>query len=220
MEMRVTNERLLPALVLLAGMALAGAAAAAEDKEDKGFTDLFNGKDLTGWKFEMPGKADPAKTWSVKDGVIICTGKPNAYFYTDKSFKDYVLRYDWRYLKPEEGQKSTYNSGALIHIQTHKIWPKCVELQGANANHGFLYFLGCKKIGEAKYDKAAKDKAVKPIGQWNTTEITCKADGTITASINGVPVSSGKSDLTEGSIGFQSEGAVIEFRKIRIKNLK
>jgi hypothetical protein len=168
----------------------------------------------------MPKGADPAKTWSVKDGVIVCTGKPNAYFYTDRSFKDYVLRYDWRYVKPEKGEKSTYNSGALIHIQTHKIWPKCVEVQGANANHGVLYFLGCKKIGEAKYDKAAKDKATKPIGEWNTTEITCAADGTISASINGTPVSSGKSDLTEGPIGFQSEGAVIEFRKIRIKSMK
>jgi hypothetical protein len=193
---------------------------AADEKKDEGFTDLFDGKDLKGWKFEMPKGADPEKTWSVKDGVIVCTGKPNAYFYTDKSYKNYVLRYDWRYLKPEEGQKSSYNSGALIHIQKHKIWPKCVEVQGANANHGFLYFLDCKKIGEAKYDQKAKDKATHPLGEWNTTEIICKEDGTITASINGTEVSSGKSDLTEGQIGFQSEGAPYEFRNIKIKEMK
>jgi hypothetical protein len=208
----------LPVAALLAAAALLGRARAAD--KDEGFTDLFNGKDLTGWKFQMPGKADPARTWSVKGGVIVCTGRPNAYFYTDRSFKDYVLRYDWRYIRPEKGQKSTFNSGALIHIQNHRIWPKCVEVQGANANHGFLYFLGCKKIGPAKYDQAAKDKATRPIGEWNTTEITCKADGTITASINGAAVSSGKSDLTEGPIGFQSEGAVIEFQRIRIKERK
>jgi hypothetical protein len=215
--MRFTIPRLLP-LALLAGLFLLGGAF-ADDKKDAGFTDLFNGKDLTGWKFEMPKGADPAKTWSVKEGVIVCTGQPNAYFYTDKSFKNYVLRYDWRYLKPEDGKKSSYNSGALIHIQKHKIWPTCVEVQGANANHGFLYFLDCKKI-EAKYDQKAKDKATKPIGEWNTTEITCKEDGSILAKINGDEVSSGKSDLTEGPIGFQSEGAVIEFRNIKIKEMK
>jgi hypothetical protein len=215
--MRFTHSRLLP-LAVLAGLLLLGGAV-ADDKKNEGFTDLFNGKDLTGWKFEMPKDADPAKTWSVKDGVIVCTGQPNAYFYTDKSFKNYVLLYDWRYIKPEEGKKSSYNSGALIHIQKHKIWPTCVEVQGANANHGFLYFLGCKKI-EAKYDQKAKDKATKPLGEWNTTEITCKDDGSIVSKINGDEVSSGKSDLTEGPIGFQSEGAVIEFKNIKIKEMK
>jgi hypothetical protein len=207
-------------LFLAAGGLLLLGSLRAADKADDGFTDLFNGKDLKGWKFVLPKRTDPAKTWSVKDGVIVCTGKPNGYFYTDKSFKDYVFRYDWRYIKPGKGEKSTYNSGALIHIQKHKVWPKCVEVQGANANHGFLYFLECKKVGEAKYDKAARDKATKPIGEWNTTEITCKADGSIMAKINGTEVSSGKSDLTEGPIGFQSEGAVIEFRKLQIKQLK
>jgi hypothetical protein len=201
---------------------LAGAAprvnTAAEDKKDDGFTNLFDGKDLKGWKFYTADKgADPAKTWSVKDGVIECTGKPNGYFYTDKSFKNYVLRYDWKYTRAGEGEKSTYNSGALIHIQEHKIWPTCVEAQGANANHGFLYFLGCKKV-ESKYDQKARDKAIKPIGEWNTTEITCKGDGSILVKINGTQVSTGKSNLTEGPIGFQSEAAVISFRNIRIKD--
>ena len=41
-----------------------------------------------------------------------------------------------------------------------------------------------------------------------------------TAKINGTEVSSGKSDLTEGPIGFQSEGALIEFKYIKIKEMK
>ncbi len=217
-SLRIGLAYQVPLTALLAGLFLLAPARA--EKKAEGFTDLFNGKDLKGWKFYFAKDADPEKTWSVKEGVIVCTGKPNGYFYTDKSYKNYVLSYDWKYLKPVEGEKSSFNSGALIHIQSHKIWPKCVEVQGANANHGFMYFLMCKKIGEAKYDKAAKDKAAKPIGEWNTTEITCKEDGTISAKINGTPVSEGKSDLTEGQIGFQSEGAVIHFRNIKLKELK
>jgi hypothetical protein len=214
--MRTAMFRGLALAALLA--ALAAADRAAADK-DEGFTPLFNGKDLAGLKFLLPNDADPAKTWSVHDGVLVCNGKPNGYFYTEKSYRNYVLRYDWRYIKPPEGQRSTYNSGVLVHIQNHKIWPKCVEVQGAHGNHGVLYFLDCKKI-EAKYDQATKNKVTKPIGEWNTTEIICKGDGTIIAKINGTEVTQGKSDLTEGPIGWQSEGAEIHFRHIMIKEQK
>jgi hypothetical protein len=220
--MRFTTLRpWLPLVLVAAGLAVLSPTTAAEDKkDDEDFKSLFNGKDFTGWKVILQGKADPEKTYSIKDGMVICTGHPHGYFYTDKSYKNYVIRYDWRYIKPEEGKKSSYNSGLLVHIHPpHKVWPQCVEVQGANANHGILYFLGCKKI-ESKYDQATKDKVTKPIGEWNTTEATCKDDGTIVAKINGTEVSSGKSDLTEGVIGFQSEGAEIHFRNIKIKELK
>jgi hypothetical protein len=210
-------------LMLLSASVLAASAlyAPADDKKDDGFTPLFNGKDFTGWKFKLPkADADPKETFQVKDGVLVITGKPNGYLYTDKSFKNYVFRYDWRYIKPPEGQKSTYNSGLLVHIQgPAKIWPKCVEVQGANANHGLLYFLECKKL-DSQYDKAAKDKATHPIGEWNTTEAVLGADGSILARINGTKVSSGKGDLTEGPIGFQSEGAEIHLRNLKIKEMK
>jgi hypothetical protein len=207
--------------VLTAGAALSCPAAAKEE----GFQPLFNGKDLTGWKFFLANKdADPATTWSVRDGIIICTGKPNGYFYTDKSYKNYVLRYDWKYQRPSglvDDSKFTGNSGALVHIrEPHKVWPKCVEVQGMNRDHGLLLGVAGVKLTGAKFDRAAKDRATKPVGEWNTTEIVCKADGSITAQINGTPVSSGTSPLTEGPIGFQSEGAEIHFRNIVLKELK
>ena len=220
--MRRTSLRaLLASAVVLTAVGL----AASEDQKDDGFTPVFNGRNFAGWKFFVKGGADPKDTWSVKDGVIVCTGKPNGYFYTAKSYKNYALRYDWRYIKAPAGQKSTYNSGLLVHIQNPGTpavggtWPKCVEIQGANANHGMLYFLQAKKLG-SNYDKAAKDKATHPIGEWNTTEAVLGADGSITAKINGTPVTSGKSDLTEGPFGFQSEGAEIHFRNIKVKQLR
>ena len=221
--MRCTPLRAL--LACAAVLTAAGLAAVAEDTKDDGFTPVFNGKDFTGWKFFVKGDADPLKTWSVKDGVIVCTGNPNGYFYTAKGYKNYAVRYDWRYVKPAAGQKSTLNSGLLVHIQNPGtpaqggVWPKCVEVQGANKNHGTLYFLQCKKL-ESKYDQAAKDKATHPVGAWNTTEAVLAADGSITAQINGAPVASGKSDLTEGPFGFQSEGAEVHFRNIKVKQLR
>jgi hypothetical protein len=209
---------------LLAGSVLLVPMASAADKEDEGFVALFNGKDLKGFKTILAdANADPGKTWTVQDDFLLCTGNPNGYFYTDKSYKNYVLRYDWRYKRPADltdESKFLGNSGCLVHIQEpHKVWPKCVEVQGMNRDHGKLLFLQCKKIDE-NFDRAAKDKATKPVGEWNTTEITCAADGSISAKINGTPVSSGKCDLTEGQIGWQSEGAEIHFRNIKIKEIK
>jgi hypothetical protein len=211
----------LPLLAVVLG--LAALAAAEDNKADEGFKPLFNGKDFTGWKTILQGKADPEKTWSIQDGVIVCTGRPAGYFYTAKPYQNYILRYDWRYKRPkglEDDSKFRGNSGCLVHIQPpHKVWPKCVEVQGENLHHGMLLFVAGAK-GKGKFNMAAKNKATKPVGEWNTTEITCKADGTITAKINGTEVSSGQGDLTEGVIGFQSEGAEIHFRNILIKELK
>jgi hypothetical protein len=206
-------------LACLTFLALSTLAIAEDKKKDKeeGFTPLFNGTDMTGLKTFLPKDADPAKTWSVKKGAIICTGKPFGYFYTDKTYKDYVLRYDWRYPK---GSKPESNSGCLVHIQTpHKVWPKCIEPQGRYFDHGKLFFIGVKAI-EQKFDAKALKKALRPMGEWSTTEITCKADGSISVKVNDIPVSSGKSELTEGPIGWQSEGAEVHFRNIRIKTNK
>jgi hypothetical protein len=222
-----TMTRWLPLALLAAGLTLPGPAPAKEEDKD-GFKPIFNGKNFDGWKMVLADKgADPAKTWSIHKGVIICTGKPNGFLYTAKGFKNYVFRYDWRYRRPKDlkdDSKFLGNSGALIHIHNPTkpavggLWPQCVEVQGMNRDHGLLLFLKTK--GKGKFDRKAKDKAVRKVGEWNTTEITCKGDGTILCNINGTKVSSGKSRLTEGQIGFQSEGAEIHFRKILIKQLE
>jgi hypothetical protein len=205
----------LAALAILAvglGMLTSSAFAGGDksDKSDKGFTDLFNGKDLTGLKI-FPEKAE--KAFTVKDGVIDVSGNPNGYFYTDKSYKNYVLRFDWKFLK--DG-----NSGLLVHIQKHNVWPKSIEVQGMQKDHGNIFAIAGAK-GSFKKDAEAQKKAIK-IGDWNTTEVTVN-NGKMTASVNGVEVSSGmitSDDVTEGPIGFQSEGSPLQFKNIKIKVLE
>jgi hypothetical protein len=192
-------------------------ASFAQDED--GWTPLFNGKDLTGLQVHFKDadkNADPSRTFRVKDGALIVSGKPTCYIYTDKSYQNYVLTYEWRF---PEGSSPDSNSGCLVHIQTpHKVMPKSVEPQGRYKDHGKLFFIGLK--GEGKFDEAAHKKALKPMGEWSTTEVTCKPDGTVSVKLNGVPVASGKTELTAGPIGFQSEGFEVHFRNIRIKELK
>jgi hypothetical protein len=76
-------------------------AAAAEDNQPpEGFTALFNGKDLTGWK------ADPQGHWKAENGVMVYDGKAGN-LATEKSFGDFILLMDW---KIEKGG----NSGVFL----------------------------------------------------------------------------------------------------------
>jgi hypothetical protein len=224
----------LPAVALAAALALAGLRpAAAGARKGEGFKDLFNGKDMSGFKYILQGKGKavagdnpleaPTKTWRVEGGVIICTGRPNGYFYTDKSYKNYVVRYDWKYKRPEglkDDEKFGGNSGLLVHIEGgHKVWPKCVEVQGMNREHGRIFAIMGGKGDFKKFDAAALKSARRPVGEWNTTEVTVQ-DGMITSKVNGTQIDSGKTtNLTEGPFGLQSEGAEIHFKNIKVKVL-
>jgi hypothetical protein len=203
---------------VMAAMALSGPASAGGEGQTR-FTILFNGKDLTGFVKVGADKTDP---WSVKEGVIDCTGKPNGYLKTEKSYKNYVLKFDWRYLRPEglkDDKTFGGNSGCLVHIQPpDKVWPKCVEVQGMNREHGKIFAIGGAK-GKFSDNSEARWKALRPVGEWNTTEVISQ-DGTLTSKINGTEISTGKSELTEGPIGWQAEGAPIQFRNIIISEKK
>jgi hypothetical protein len=212
---RIALRRGMLGLALAAGAAVLTAGSAADapkgvSTDEPGFKPLFNGKDLTGWKFKVGGDASPEKTFTVKEGVIVVSGHPNGYFYTDKSYKNFILRFDWRYPK-EAG-----NSGCLVYIQPpQKVWPTCIEVQGLYRDHGLIMTVGAAK-GKFKFDREAQKKALRPHQEWQTTEVVSQ-DGMLTSKVNGAQVDSGKSNLTEGQIGFQSEGVEIQFKNIRIK---
>jgi hypothetical protein len=212
------NVRLLA--VLLAGVALLAVQGTLPAAEEAGFTKLFNGKDLTGFKI-FPENA--AATYPVKEGAVAVTGKPAGYFYTEKSYKNYVLKYDWMYTRPADltdDSKFNGNSGCLVHITgEHKIWPQSIEVQGMNKNAGLMIPVSKAPMANAKDDPAARKQAVKPVGQWNTTEVTVM-EGKISAKINDTPIAECVTSLKEGPIGFQSEGAEIHYKNIMIKELK
>ena len=141
--------------------------------DDPKFVPLFNGKDLTGWKFELKDpKADPASTFVVKDGEIQISGQPFGYLYTAAIYKNYVVRYSWTYPK-DQPEKTTMNSGLLMNIQEpHKVWPLCVEAQGRYDDHGKIFFMGAPKGAKnvQQFDAKKQKEVIRPSYEWNTTE--------------------------------------------------
>ena len=186
--------------------------------KEEGFKPLFNGKDLTGWSFVFRKPVDARKTFLIKGGAIVCTGKPVGYMTTDASFEQFTLRFDWRYKRPKDLEDDAAflgNSGYLLFIRKDWVWPSCIEVQGMNRDAGGI--IPIKTKAEYTTDKEAREKARKPVGEWNAMEIIVKG-GTITVFLNGTKISTvTKYTLKKGRIGFQSEGAEIHWRNIRIK---
>ena len=87
-------------ITLLIGLALAMTALAADKDPDvkkppEGFTALFNGKDLTGWK-DAKKQAD---YWKVEDGLLHYVGKGGKDLTTAKNYKNFEMWIDWKLSK-------------------------------------------------------------------------------------------------------------------------
>jgi len=188
--------------------------------------ELFNGVDFDGWTLFIPGDSvDVNQVWSVKEGVICCTGMPNGYMRTNESFSNYELHLEWRWA----GEPT--NSGVLLHCQGEdRVWPNCIECQLKAGDAGDFVLIGPGAIsvdGERTLNDDGfavigkkEQSSEKPAGQWNHYDIVCRA-GSISCSVNGVLQNSGTdASNTSGPIALQSEGSAIEFRNIMITPLR
>src|SRR5262245_10143500 len=196
-------------LILLAAAAVAVALAApsarTEDpKPPAGFTPLFNGKNLEGWKGHttMKERATLAneklaelqqqrtKTalehWSVKDGAIHCDGKGGVSLVTDKDYGNFELLVDWKIEKNGD-------SGIYLRGQPQvQIWDSDNSPGARNEDKGTgsgglwnnplppdvaKSTDNALKLKEGqKIGKIPLKKADKPVGEWNTFHITVIGD--------------------------------------------
>lgn len=202
------------------------ARAAQDVKPAAGKTvQLFNGKNLEGWTYHLDDdKVAMDAVWSVKEGVLHCTGRPAGYLITKRNdFENYVLTVEWRW--PGEGG----NNGVLVHVSKPGalgVWPKCLEVQLGSGDAGDFWVIGTEIDVEneaaRKEDRRHKnltDDSEKPLGEWNTMEITCRGDECI-VKVNGELVNHAtNSSETKGAIALQSEGTPIEYRKVELTPL-
>jgi hypothetical protein len=218
----------------LAGLAFAVTAGrvTAEDKAagkdntpPPGFTALFNGKDLAGWKglVELPQRAKlgpeelAAKQkeadakflphWTVRDGVLHYDGKGNS-LQSAKDYGDFELYVDWK-IHPK-GDSGIYLRGNP-QVQ---IWDNPVGSGGLFNNQ--------------KNPSKPTAVADKPPGEWNRFHIVMKGDK-VTVFLNGkkvvddVPLENywerGKPLPAAGPIELQHHNDPLEFKNIYVKEL-
>ena len=207
------------AKIIIAAVALAAIVSSCADNNK---TSLFNGKDLNGWVCVVDSESTtPAsEVFGVADGCIRIAGKPFGYMRTHKTYGDYQLHVEWRWIG--EGT----NSGIFQRVQSgDKVWPEAVECQLQAGRAGDFVMLGGAKIAEVECvgEFPVKDRVggecEKPVGEWNEADITCKG-GKITVYINGKLQNEATSEYKNGYIALQSEGGPIEFRNIYLTSVE
>jgi hypothetical protein len=205
-----------------------------------GWTALFNGRDLAGWrgrphfdpvkeaqgtpeeraKRQADWDADMAAHWSVKDGVIVSDGH-GVFLTTDRDYGDFELSLEW--MLPA----SCADSGIYLRGNPQvQIWDPACE---RDFKHG------CEKGSGGLWNnppdapgKWPLVKADRPIGEWNTTRITMRGERvTVVLNdqlvVNDAPLANyfqkGQPLPARGPIQIQTHGAPMHVRNVFVRDL-
>lgn len=180
---------------------------------DEGWTSIFNGKDLSGWKIHGTEK------WYVQDGLLICESGPDAeygYLATDKIYKDFELRVEFK-------QEADGNSGIFFRssLDGTKISGWQVEVAPPNHDTGGIY----ESYGRGWLVQIPDEKEnILKMGEWNQMHIRVVGD-VATTWLNGeqmVELQDDKIGEATGVIALQIHsggGIKVNWRNLEVKTL-
>src|SRR3982750_479773 len=226
------------AVAPLAGQEKKPATTTTTASAGSGWVQLFDGKDLKGWRGYK--KADTSETrWKVENGMLTIPSngagdtKGQRDLITDATYEQFDLRWEW---KVSEGG----NSGVKYFVLEDKNSAIGHEYQMIDDERHPDAKIGPHRQTAALYDVfPAHDRALKPAGEWNTSEVIVKGKH-VTHILNGKTVleydldspelkaAVAKSKLKDiarfgkpqsGHILVQDHGDQVWFRKIEIKKL-
>lgn len=216
-------------LATAAAFCLTAAFCRAQDAGEAGadgFVPLFNGKDLSGW---VNVNCAPS-TWSVKDGMIHCTGVPTGALRTEKQYENFVLELEWRHLKPGG------NAGLFIWAEPISApgqpFLRAIEVQILDhaygksdwfTTHGDVFPIHGSTMKPFAPNRGSRsfpsEERSNGSPEWNHYRVTCQ-DGTLRLAVNGKEVSGGENCVyRKGYLALESEGGQVDYRNIRIKEL-
>ena len=195
-----------------------------EQEKSEGFALLFNGKDLSGWTVNTTG-------YAVEDGRIVVLEHTGGNLYTQKEYSNFVLRFEFKLTPgannglgiraPLSGDAAYVGMELQILDDTADKYKNLKPYQ----YHGSIYGVVAAKRGH-----------LKPVGQWNFEEVIANGRQ-ITVNLNGAGIVDADIDKAatpatidgrnhpglkrdKGHIGFLGHGDRVEFRSIRIRELK
>ncbi len=198
------------------------------------FVDLFNGKDLAGWVNVNTDK----DTWTVRDGLLVCRGRPIGVMRTEKQYENFILHIEWRHMEP--GGNSGVFAWSDGAVPEGRRLPRGLEIQMLELDwvslhkqkdgtlpplayvHGELFGAG-GMTAVPDNPRGTRSKSIenrcKGKGQWNVYDVVC-VDGVVKLSVNGKFVNGlSKASVKKGYLCLESEGAEIHFRNISLRPL-
>jgi hypothetical protein len=186
---------------------------------------------------------DP-ETWTWEGGVAHCTGSPTGVIRSKQPYTNFELVVQWRHLRsggnsgvfvwsPEESLKSLARNrlphGIEIQVLDHGYAEAHRKNTGKDPDwfttHGDVFPCGISKMtpfppvapnGRRSFPSKNLSKGV---GQWNHYYIRC-VNGEVRLWVNGEEVSGGTGcQPRSGYLALESEGAPIDFKGLRIREL-
>lgn len=212
-------------VALLSFAALTTLNAADPKTTDEGFVSLFDGKTLNGWV----GAKDAYK---IEDGAIVCVQGTAGNLLTEKEYADFIVRFEF---------KLTAGANNGLGIRCPNVAKGNLHLDGTelqildNTAEKYKTLKPYQYHGSVYGIQPAKKEFLKPLGEWNSQEVTVKGRQ-IKIVLNGETIvdcnldevtKNGTMDgaehpglkRTSGHIGFLGHGDRVDLRHIRIKDL-
>jgi hypothetical protein len=207
----------LPAVLALTLVAPPQGISEDRKDEEKGWTQIFNGKDMTGWTVFPRGTGQ----WKVEDGALKGSGPASHLFTTRDDYENFRYRVEAKI--NDHG-----NSGQYFRAQFGPRFPRGYEAQ-INSTHsdpirtGSLYPAFNPSLSPADKAKIIVTDMLVPPNEWFTQEVI--ADGNhIIIKVNGkttVDFVDEKNTYPKGRFALQQHDpkTVVYFRKIEVMEL-
>ena len=213
-------------------------AANEEQVKTAGFTQLFDGTSLTGWKH---GSANP-DNWSAANGILKHNGKKGDIndLWSEQEYGDFTLVLDWRWSgrgplmqRPiilADGSEKKNPAGKSVTVEVEEL-DSGIYLRGNSKSQINLWnwpvgsgeVYGYRTAGDSSAETRAavtpKVKTDRPLGEWNRMMITLKGE-VLNVTLNGqVVIENAKLPgvPARGAIALQHHGGAIDFANIWIK---
>jgi serine/threonine protein kinase len=193
----------------------------------KGFVSLFNGTDLSGWRSPAEG---PSDTWSVANGALVGTPKPNVHaqaLLTEQGYADFELRLEYRWMTPGGHTIVVVRASADKEKDGKGLAISLADDEGFRAVHG-READDTVRTGAVLNLTSRPPAANKPRGEWNSLRVLARRH-VIEVELNGTKMPTAdldtKLDLlkthpeyyrAKGPIGLWCFYGTIEYRKVII----
>jgi hypothetical protein len=202
----------------------AAAAGIGRAQTEAGFTSLFNGKNLDGWR--LVNGTGPG--YVIEGDRIVCPPNGGGNLFTEKEYANFVYKVDF---KVSPGGNNGIGIRAPFQGDAAYVGMEIQVLDDPAPQYAHLE--PGQYCGSVYKVFAAKRGALKPTGEWNSYEITANGRQ-IKVVLNGTTVVDGNLDTVKdekllkehpglarksGHIGFLGHRSHVEFRNPRVKEL-
>lgn len=198
-------------------------------------------------------------TWTERDGVIVCSGRPLGGARSREVFTNFEIELEWRHLE-HAGNSGLFlwcpdsaftdlppgqlpRTGIEVQVLDLGYETEWVKNHGAPSDwftsHGDVFPVGAAQmtartpsieyvaadgstytVGNATSSRSfPTERLVRPAGEWNHYRVLA-VDGCVTLWVNGSEVNAGSAcSPSTGHLALEAEGARVEFRNLRLREL-